>query len=377
MKPIPLGRPAIGSEEISNVTQVLKSGWLTHGDFNEQLEKLIKKYFGVKECVLTNSCASALLAALIALDLPAGSEVIVPSFTFVASANAIVLAGLKPVFAEIDIVTGNLDVKLLGQCLTKKTRAIMPVHFAGQPANMPEIMQLAKKHNLRVVEDSAECLGGKWNGRLAGTFGNLGCFSFWATKNITTGEGGAIITNNRRLAEKLRAIIAHGVPSSTLDREHQQKPWLREAVLPGFNFRMSNLAAAVGAAQFKKINQLNRRRRQLARRLTTELKSVASVIPLEAVSGVEHVYQMYPVRLAGIDRTKFIAKLQRQGIQASVHFDPPVHRQKFYRQFARGVLPVTDKLAQTEVTLPLYPDMSFDQIDILAKAVKKAAAERS
>lgn len=372
MKPIPLGRPAIGREEINNVTAVLKSGWLTHGDFNLALETLIKKYFGVKECVLTNSCASALLASLIALELPKGSEVIVPSFTFVASANVIVLAGLKPVFCEIDINTGNLDVNLLEKFITKNTRAIMPVHFAGQPANMPAVMKLARRYQLKVVEDAAECIGGKWRGKYAGTFGAAGCFSFWATKNITTGEGGAVITNSRRLAEKLRAIIAHGVPTSTLDREHQTKPWLREAVLPGFNFRLSNLAAAVGTAQFKKLNQLNRKRQRLARRLTAALKSAASVIPLQANKDAVHVYQMFPVRLIGVDRTKFISRLQKAGIQASVHFDPPVHRQKFYRQFARQPLPLTDKLSQTEVTLPLYPDMSLAEIEVLAKAVKKA-----
>ncbi len=375
MKPIPLGRPAIGREEINNVTKVLKSGWLTHGDFNLELEGLIKKYFRVKECVLVNSCASALLASLIALELPAGSEVVVPSFTFVASANAIVLAGLKPVFAEIDLSTGNLDVNLLGKYVTKKTTAIMPVHFAGQPVDMTSVIKIAKKYKLKVVEDSAECIGGKWGDKFAGTFGDLGCFSFWATKNITTGEGGAIITDNLRLVQRLRAIIAHGVPSSTLDREHQLKPWLREAILPGFNFRLSNLAAAVGVAQFKKINQLNQKRSRLAGRLTQRLRPLASVIPLLPVKEAGHVYQMYPVRLVGIDRTKFIAKLQRVGIQTSVHFDPPVHRQKFYRQFADRPLPMTDKLAQTEVTLPLYPDMNFGQIDILAKAVKKAAGQ--
>lgn len=370
MKLIPLGRPAVGRAEISNVVKVLKSGWLTHGEYNQELENLLKKYFGVRECVLVNSCASALLAALIALELPRGSEVIVPSFTFVASANAIVLANLKPVFAEIDINTGNLDIRLLERYVTKKTRVIMPVHFAGQPCDMSVVMRLARRYQLKVVEDAAECLGGKWENKLAGTFGDLGCFSFWATKNITTGEGGAIITDSSRLAEKLRAIIAHGVPSSTLDREQQTKPWLREAVLPGFNFRLSNLAAAVGAAQFKKINRLNRRRRHLAKRLTAALKPIPGVIPLLPLTRAESVYQMFCIRLEKIDRTKFIAGLQRAGIQASVHFDPPVHRQKFYRQFSGGKLAATDKLSQTEVTLPLYPDMSFKEIERIIKSVR-------
>src|SRR3989344_5512175 len=178
MKLIPLGRPAIGPEEINNAVKVLKSGWLTHGEFNLQLEDQLKKYFKVRECVLTNSCASALLSSLIALELPVGSEVIVPSFTFVASANAIILAGLRPVFCEVDLKTGNLDARLLEKFITKKSKAIMPVHFAGQACEMTVIMKMAQKHKLKVVEDSAECFGGKWSGRLAGTFGDLGCFSF-------------------------------------------------------------------------------------------------------------------------------------------------------------------------------------------------------
>lgn len=374
MKTIPLGRPAIGREEISNVSRVLRSGWLTHGEFNIRLEKQIKDYFGVKECVLVNSCASALLSSLIVLDLPPGSEVILPSFTFVASANAIVLAGLTPVFAEVNLNTGNLDVNLLEKFISKKTKAIMPVHFAGQPADMTAIMRLAKKYRLKVIEDAAECLGGKWRKKLAGTFGDLGCFSFWATKNITTGEGGAVITNSQRLAERLRAIIAHGVPSSTLDREHQGKPWLREAVVPGYNFRLSNLAAAVGAAQFKKINSLNRKRRQLAKKLTAALAGIAGIIPLKQVIEAESVYQMFCVRLDRIDRTEFIAKLQRLGIQASVHFDPPVHRQKYYRRFNRQALVQTDKLSRSEVTLPFYPDMTVKDIDYLIRAVETATA---
>ncbi len=374
MRSIPLGRPAIGQEEIANVTQVLKSGWLTHGEFNIELENEIKKYFGVKECVLVNSCASALLASLAALELPKGSEVIVPSFTFVASANAIVLAGLKPVFCEVDLKTGNLDVTLLENYISQKTRGIMPVHFAGQTANMPAVMKLARKYGLKVVEDSAECVGGKWGKGFAGTFGDLGCFSFWATKNITTGEGGAVVTNSHRLAEKLRAIIAHGVPTSTLDREGKNKPWQREAILPGYNFRLSNLAAAVGTAQFRKIAKLNARRRQLAKLLSLGLKSVPHLLPIESAKGVTNVYQMYAARLVGFDRAKFISGLKQAGIQASVHFDPPVHRQKFYRRFKRRDLPATDELSQTEVTLPLYPGMNQQDIDYIVRTIKRILA---
>lgn len=374
MKIIPLGQPTIGREEISNVIRVLKSGWLTHGEYNERLEDLIKKYFKVKDCVLVNSCASALLASLVALDLPESSEVIVPSFTFVASANAIVLAGLTPVFAEVDINTGNIDPNLLKQYLTKKTKAIMPVHFAGQPADMTAVMKFARENKLKVVEDSAECIGGKWRGKYAGTFGDLGCFSFWATKNLTTGEGGAIITNNRKLAEKLKAIIAHGVPTSTLDREQMKKPWMREAVSPGYNFRLSNLAAAVGVAQFRKLDKFNKKRLQLAKYFTKKLSSQEKVVPLTIAADAESVFQMFPVKVKDFDRTRLIQKLQQVGIQASVHFDPPVHRQQYNRQYARTELPQTDLLSETEVTLPFYPNMTKKEIDYIVETIKKIIA---
>jgi len=371
MRQIPLGRPSINKQEINNVVDVLKSGWLTHGQYNLILEDQIKTYFKVKHCILLNSCASALLVSLLALDLPKNSQVIIPSFTFSASANAIVLAGLKPIFAEIDLKTGNLDSKKLESFITKNTSCIMPVHFAGQSCNMTEIMKIARKHKLKVIEDSAECIGGRWKRKFAGTFGHIGCFSFWATKNITTGEGGAVITNSKRLADKIRIISAHGIPSSTLQREKQTKPWLRNAIMPGFNFRMSNLQAAVGVAQFKKLNQLNQRRRQLTHRLTKKLASIPNIItPLE-LTPAHHVYQMYAIRVNKINRTQFIVNLKKHGIHASVHFDPPVHQQTFYKQCAKTKLPVTDELSKTEVSLPLYPNMTLKDIDYIAKIIKK------
>jgi perosamine synthetase len=370
MKNIPLGRPSINQQEVNNVTKVLNSGWLTHGEYNLELEELIKKYFQVNYVCLLNSCASALLVSLLALDLPPNGEVILPSFTFSASANAIVLAGLKPIFAEIDYQTGNLDVSKLNNVITNKTVAIMPVHFAGQSCDMSAIMKLALKHKLKVVEDSAECIGGKWKNKFAGTFGDLGCFSFWATKNLTTGEGGAVITNSAKLADKIKTLSAHGISSSTLQREKQTKPWLRNATVAGYNFRLSNLQAAVGVAQMKKLKNFNQKRRQLSQRLTKKLSPIPQIITPTEVKNTFHVYQMYAIKLNGVDRTEFIAKLKALGIQASVHFDPPVHRQSFYKKFSTQSLPITDKLSQTEVTLPMYPDMTFKDIDYIAATIK-------
>jgi perosamine synthetase len=368
MHRIKLASPSFGPEELRAVREVLRSGWVVHGPKNKELEQLIAGYFSVPHCILVNSGTSALYAALKALEIR--GEVIVPSFTMSATVNAIIIAGARPVFADVDERTGNIDPANIEKKITKKTEAIMPVHFAGQPANMGAIGAIARAHHLHLIEDAAETMGATWEGRLAGTFGDAGCFSFWASKAITTGEGGAIITANNRLAKWIRAFIAHGITTTTSDRQKSVKPWYRDAIMPGHNFRMSNIAAAIGVEQIKKINRLNECRRKLAAQLTELLKSVPDIRPMERLPEADHVYQMYVIRVSRRIRNQLVRFLRSEGIEASVHFDPPVHRQTYYRrQFGTQHLPNTMALAETVITLPLFPDMRYGQLKRIAKTL--------
>ncbi len=242
---IPLSKVHVAQDEINLVEKVLRSGWLIHGPYTRKLEEDFAKYTGSAFAVALNSCTSALQLALQASDVK--GEVIVPSFTFVASANAIVNAGCTPVFVDIRPDTCNIDSNLMEKAITKKTVAIMPVHFAGQSCCMDKICKIAKRYNLLLVEDSAEAIGAEFNGKKTGSFG-VGCFSFFPTKNMTMGEGGMITTNDAQLVNKVRAYIAHGIDKT------RKKPflWQREAVYAGFNFRLMDIQAAIGLAQLKK-----------------------------------------------------------------------------------------------------------------------------
>lgn len=365
---IPLCLPHLDGNELKKVEEVLASGWLTEGPCNAEFERRLADYLGVKEAVSLNSCTSALFLALKALDIR--GEVILPSFTFVASANAVVTAGATPVFADIEADTCNLDPDDVERRITGKTQAILPVHYAGQCCDMDRILEIARRYDLQVIEDSAETLGGKYRGKMAGSFAT-GCFSFFPTKNITTGEGGLLSTDDPDLAARVRTLAGHGIPRSAYRKEGADRPWYRSAVLPGYNFRMSNILAAIGLVQMEKIDRLNSLRRSHARYLTERLSEVEEIIPPNERPGCEHVYQMYTIRLQGVNRDGFLRRLRESGVGASVHFDPPVHLQEYYRGLCGEYsLPVTEEIAGSIVTLPLYPQIRERELDRIVEAVE-------
>jgi perosamine synthetase len=251
----------------------------------------------------------------------------------------------------------------------------MPVHFGGQAADMTRIAAIAQKHKLKIIEDSAEAIGATCDGRQTGSWGT-GCWSFYPTKNLSTGEGGMLTTNDSALAEKARAIAGHGVASTTWAREKKEKPWLRAATFAGFNFRMSNLLAALGVVQLKKLPRMNDARRKHAAQYNALLKRDFFDLPVE-VPGRNHVYQMYTIKLKGIDRTRFLNELRTAGIGATVHFDPPVHTQPYYAEtlgFGKLHLPVTEKICAAIATLPMYPGMTADDVAFVSQAANTAAA---
>lgn len=367
---IPLCVPNTDERELRAIKKVLKSGWLTGGPKNIEFEERFAEYIGVKRAVTLNSCTSALQLALEVLSIK--GEVILPSFTFVASANATVKAEATPIFADISYDTCNISPQDIIRKITPKTEAIMVVHFAGQSCQMDGIMEIARKHNLKVIEDSAETLGGMYKKRKTGSFG-VGCFSFFPTKNITTGEGGMLTTNDDEIADRVKALAGHGIFKGTYKREKEERSWFREASEAGYNYRMSNLLAAIGVEQLKKLDSMNMRRRENAAYLDKKLKFDEIDLPIE-LRGCKHVYQMYTIKLKNINRSKFIMGLREKGIIASVHFTPPVHLQDYYARtykYKKGDLPITECVADTIVTLPMYPQLTRKELDYMVDSIAK------
>jgi len=367
MNKIPLSRIFIDTEEFKAVEDVLKSGWLTHGSKTTEFEKAFADYLGIKHAIAMNSCTSALFLALVANNIK--GEVLVPSFTFVASVNAIKTAGAKPVFVDINYHDCNVNSELLDDYITPKTQALMVVHYAGQCCNMDRISEFVKRNNLILIEDSAETIGGTFDNKRSGNWG-IGCFSFFPTKNITTGEGGMLTTNDDELAHKVRTLISHGIEKSTFQRLKENKSWARIAVLPGYNFRLNNISAAIGVEQMKKIDKMNSLRRDHSFYLIERLRNVEEIdLPLENQK-CKHVYQMFTIKMKKGNRDDLVLKLKEQGIEASVHFDPPVHSHPAYSEYNNIQLPVTERVAKKIVTLPMFPQLTQSMIERIASAIK-------
>ena len=376
IKMVKLCLPDVGNDEIEKIKEVINSKWLAHGIYNKEFEEKFAKYIGVKYAVTLNSCTSAIQLALESHNIT--KEVILPSFTFVASANAIVKAGATPVFADVEYSTGNLDPEKIEELITKNTQAIMPVHYGGQVCDMKRIIEIAEKHNLIVIEDSAETIGGTHYGRQAGSF-STACFSFFPTKNIAVGEGGVLTTNNEEVAKTVKALSAHGISKHTLEREKQDKNWYRDAYIAGYNYRMPHMSAAIGIVQLEKLEKMNEKRRKIAELYKKNLISLNQIdLPVEKDNN-KHVYQMYVIKLKDSNsekRDKLVQKLREKDIEASVHFSPPVHLQTFYKnKFYHKDLSVTEKLADISITLPMYSSMLEEDALKVVSALKQSLKE--
>lgn len=367
---VPLSRPSLGPRELDAVRDALESGWLTHGPYNQQFEQAFARRAGVPEAVSVNSCTSALELALQILEIT--GEVIVPAMTFVATANAVVTTGGRPVCCDVDGPTRNVTARTIDVALTPQTQAVIVVHFAGQACRMDEIAALCQRRRLALIEDCAEALGAAWRGRPVGSFG-LGCFSFFPTKNITTGEGGMLTCLTPEQAQRARALAAHGIVSSTLGRTGSATPWVRAAEYAGHNYRLANPLAALGCRQLERLDELNGRRAALARRYHTALGPLAPAVRTPAViDGATHVYQMYTIEVDPARRNAIIGQLRDRGVEASVHFDPPVHQHPVYRRSPPVSLPEAERLARSLITLPLYPDMTEDDQSWVIDSLKAA-----
>lgn len=370
------GLPLIEDDDIAAVVDSLKSNWITKGPKTHEFEKRFAEYIGVKYAVAVNSCTAGLHLALVAAGISAGDEVITTPMTFASSANVIIHSGAIPVFADVDPVTMNIDVNEIRKKITPRTKAIIPVHLAGHPCEMDEIMDLAREHNLFVLEDAAHAVYTKYKGQLIGSIGNATAFSFYATKNLATGEGGMVTTNDEALADKIRIMSSHGMSRNAWNRYTASGSWYYEILHPGFKYNMTDIQAALGLTQLEKLERMQGIRREIAERFNEEFGKMPELeIPPEK-DYARHAWHLYIIKLnldkLSIDRTEFIEELKKEQIGTSVHFIPvPMH--PYYRDtfnYQKGDFPQAETTFERIISLPLYPKMSKQDTEDVIEAVK-------
>lgn len=373
---IPLSDIAMGSEEDEAVRDVLQSRWLSMGPVTGKFETAFARYLGVKHAFAVSNGTAALHIAHAVLGIGAGDEVITPSLTFVATANSVLYCGARPVFADIGGKNDlNVSWEEIEGKISEKTRAITVVHYGGYACDMRPIMEIARDHDLRVVEDTAHAIGATCGGQMCGTIGDIGCFSFFANKNLATGEGGMIVTDDDLLAEKIRTMRSHGMTTLTWDR-HRGHSSSYDVVDLGYNYRMCEVAAALGIVQLRHLEQNNERRRRIAARYRKALDGIEHITcPFSGRENGESSCHIFPVILsADLVRGNLQAALKEQGIQTSIHY-PPVHLFTYYQRLfgdTRGSLPKTEFIGEHEMTLPLYPGMTDDDVEYICTAIEKA-----
>lgn len=367
---IPLFKIYWDEEDIRMVEEAIRRGMLwAIGPNIERLEEALSQYIGARYAMAFNSGTSALHATLLACGIGQGDEVIVPSFTFIATANAPLFVGAKPVFADIEEKTYGLDPEDVERKITPKTKAILPIHYGGLPCLIPELKRIAEKHNLLLIEDAAESIGASVDGKKVGSFGSAAILSFCANKVITTGEGGAIVTDSPEIYEKLKLIRSHGRAETA---NYFSSTEYMDYVALGYNFRMSDITAALGVAQLKKIDEIIKMRRKNAERLSAKLSQIGEIGLPYSPDSYSHVYQMYTIQVRdGREKRDALATyLAQKGVMTKVYFYP-VHLTHYYRNELgyRCELPTTERVSEQVLTLPMYPAMTEEEINYIAGEV--------
>ncbi|MBC8076002.1 MAG: DegT/DnrJ/EryC1/StrS family aminotransferase [Chloroflexales bacterium] len=357
---IPIARPLIGVEEEQAVLAVLRSGMLVQGPQVARLEEAFAALCGVRYAVAVSSGTAALHLALLAHGIGPGDEVITSPFSFIATANSVLMTGARPVFVDVDEHTFNIDARRIEAAITPRTRAIMPVHLYGQPADMDEISAIARAHGLLVIEDAAQSVGATYRGRPVGSFGTA-CFSLYATKNIMAGEGGVVTTDDAAVADQLRLLRAHG---SRVRYYHEQL---------GYNYRLTDLQAAIALAQLGKLGAFNAARQANAAYLSQHIASEALTLPFVRADR-EHVFHQYTLRLRG-DRDAAVRLLAEQGVGSGVFYPVPIHQQASFRALGYNVqLPVCERLSQQVLSLPVHPALAPADLAQIVAAVNALPA---
>ncbi len=361
---IPIAQPIISDEEIAEVVKVLKSGFIAQGPKVAEFEEKFAEYIGVEHAVATTSGTTALHVALMALGIEKGDEVITTPFSFAATANSILFTGATPVFADINSQTYNINPQKIQEAITDKTKAIIPVHLYGQPANMGPIRKIAEEHNLWIIEDAAQAHGAQYQDQMVGSLGDIACFSFYPTKNMTTGEGGMITTDSDELADTARMLRSHG-----------EGERYKHTIL-GYNFRMTDIAAAIGLVQLKRLDGFTKSRIENAEYLTTHINTIEGITPPFVLDKVKHVFHQYTVRVENGRRDDVKDFLTGLGIGTGVHYPKTIYNQKLYQGLGiGGNCPQAEKAASQVLSLPVHPGLSTEDlteiVDLLEEASEK------
>jgi len=365
---LPFCPPCIGKEEIEQVVDTLKTGWLTMGPKVARFEKEFAEYSNVKHAISVNSCTAGLHLSHIAAGLKPGDEVITTPITFAATINTIIHVGAKPVLVDVEEDYQCMDVEKIKEAITKKTKAIVPVHFAGNPCDMKAIMEIAEDHKLKVIEDAAHSVGGSYDGKkMMGSLGNLTSFSFYATKNMTTGEGGMITTNDDKLAEHLKILRLHGMNRDAWKRYTSAGSWYYEIVEPGWKDNMTDVDAAIGIEQLKKLDKFCKQRQKVADTYTELLSDLPLILPKNKAGKVWHIY---PIQVLKANRAKVIEQLKEYNVGTSVFFIP-IHYHPAYKMlgYKKGDFPVAEAFYEKTLVLPLYPHLKKEDVKYVSDAM--------
>ena len=369
---IPFSPPSIGEEEIKAVGQVLKSGWLTMGPEVLKFEDHFKKFYKTKNALAVSSATAGIHLALVGLNISHRDEVILPSYTFASCANTIVWTGAKPVFTDIKKEGFLIDPEEIKRKITHKTKAIMVVHFGGQMAEMDEIVKIARQKNLKIIEDCAHSLAATFQGKLAGTIGDVGVFSFYPTKNITTGEGGMVITKDDQSAEKIQVLRLHGMSTDAFNRYSSKGRWYYEISQAGFKYNMTDIAAAIGIVQLTKLKTMDQLRLKIAQTYLKNLQGVPGLTLPISLPERKNVWHLFPILVEPNLREKLIDALREFNVSSSVHFIP-LHLQPFYQKnygYKKGDLPVSEEVFEREISLPIYPKLTISQVEYICQVIK-------
>lgn len=380
---LPYCLPSIGEEEIAEVADSLRSGWITTGPKVKRFEEEFASYIGTRHAIAVSSCTAALHASLAALDVGPGDEVILPTLTFCATANVVFHLGATPVIVDVDRQF-QISPEAVSKAIGRRTKAIVPVHYAGQACSLDEIQGLADKHGIPIIEDAAHASGAEYRGAKVGTHGRAVCFSFYAIKNMTTGEGGMVTTNDDALAKRIRLLSLHGMSRDAWERYTEAGSWYYEIVEPGFKYNMTDIQAALGIHQLRRLDGFIQRRQEIAGMFDRAFVNLPELDLPPRLPERNHTFHLYPIRLntpySGLSRSGLIDGLRARNIGTSVHFIP-LHRHPFYQErydYRREQFPVCEELYQGLLSLPLYPKMTDrDASDVIEAVLEIVAGRRS